>query len=438
MPSHVLPRVPPSTTGAAHAARYALSQIEVLLVLLLFGFLTGANGFRFSFNSAIPCALFATVLLGLRISNSDRPIVLSAFAWAISGTLVLWFLGAAASAVVHVSNETLLSLYSGYFVPLLIYASLVNRPITESQKQSILVAVAVGAMIPWSWGIVAYLDNFGIPNLVDLFWNRYDVSRMEAYHRVAFGNTSHMALYISISLPPLLVMAVSTTISAGARTVCQLASILALVNMLIIFSRAAFITLIVLLLFWIVACRSMRFLIIAGILLSLLALSLQDFQDISGLLIDRTIGVVGYDDVMDGSISERLDSIVAGWKLFVEYPIVGVGPGLTHTLNEWSIAHQINVQEASAIGICGLAATIAITVLIVLRSTAIALRRLRMETADLAIWSGVLGWAIYSIIGGGLQNLGLLIPWAGLLYGFLALTAFHQDYSVRLPSQLRR
>jgi O-antigen ligase len=399
----------------------SLSRIELALVLAIFGLLAGANGFRFSFNSAIPCGLLAVVLLALRLVVAREPIAMSPYSWAISGTLALWVLGAGTSTVVHLSDESLLNLYAGYLVPFLIFLSLVSRPISETHKCWILVAVALGAMIPWVSGLVAYMSSFGLPGMVDLFWNRYDVSRMTPYFRVAFGNTSHMALYIAIALPPMLVMAASAGISARARRLFAIASVLGMMNVLIIFSRGAILTLLLLLVFWLIAMRSFRLFAFAALLFAALAWALGDIEGIDALLRERALGIFGDDDSIDASVNERLQSVLVGWRLFAEHPLAGVGPGQTYILNEWSRAHQIIIEEGASIGIAGLVATSLLTVLVLARSARIASRGSAL--ADFALWSGVLGWIIYSFIAGALLHLGLLIPWAGLLYGFLALTS---------------
>jgi O-antigen ligase len=399
-----------------------LSRIELALMLLMFGLLAGANGFRFSFNSALPCGILAIVLIAIRLSRSDELPRMSAYAWTISAALALWFVGAFTSALVHLSNDTLLSLYAGYLVPLLIYSCIIGRRISQVDKQWIVVSVALGAMIPWISGIVAYLGAFGFPDQMEIFWNRYDQNRMGSYRRVAFGNTSHMALYIAVVLPPLLAMAASRITTLFPRIILVTSSMLGLLNMLMIFSRGAMLTLFLMLLFWIWLFRSMRLFALVATLVICAALALGNQDDIYSLLFERTLGALEGGEVTDGSIAERVDSIAVGWKLFAENPVFGVGPGQTYRINEWSIAHQLIIEEASSIGICGLVATTALSVVVLIRSGGIALRGLGTSTADVAIWSGVLGWILYTLVAGGLLHQGLLIPWAGLFYGFLALT----------------
>lgn len=409
-------------TSVRRSEGLPLSRIEFVVTLVMFGLLAGANGFHLSFNSAVPCGVLAITLFALRLSRGDALPHLSAYGWTVSAALGLWVLGAFASALFHISHTTLVSLYAGYLVPLLIYASLVGRRITEAHKRWIIVSLALGAAIPWFSGIIAYLNAFGFPELVELFWNRYDLNRMAPYHRVAFGNTSHMALYIAVALPPILVMAASKTTTVFLRAIMATASLLALVNMLMIFSRGAMLTMFLMLLFWIWVFRSVRVFALVAALVTCAALAVGSHDDIFALLFERTFGAFEGGEVSDGSIGERLDSITVGWKLFAEYPVLGVGPGQTYRVNEWSIAHQLILEQASSIGICGLVATTALSILVLIRSGRIALRGSATPTADLAIWSGVLGWILYTLVAGGLLHLGLLIPWAGLFYGFLALT----------------
>jgi O-antigen ligase len=409
------------TAVVRDSRRAPLRSFELVLIALMFGLLAAANGVSFSFNSAIPCGLLAIALLAWRVFTRDFPRRLTAYAWAISLVLATWFLGAAASTAVHLSQETLASLYAGYLIPLTIYLGLVNRELEASDKSIILAAVAAGSMLPCAWGIAAYFAAFGIPNPLDLFWNRYDLERMASYQRVAFGNTSHMALYIAMVLPPTLVMATSRTVRASARILFVVASLLAFANMLLIFSRGAMVTMVLLLAFWTIVFRSIRLVAVMVTMVSLFAVLVIDVGDISEVLFERTLGVVSDDDVVDPSVSGRLGSMAVGWRIFAENPFFGVGPGLTYRFNEWSIAHQLIVEEAASIGILGLLATLGLTLIVGIRCIQIIAYRPLITLVDMALWSGVLGWTIYTVLAGGLLHLGLLIPWAGLLYGFLAL-----------------
>jgi O-antigen ligase len=395
--------------------------VELSVILLIFALLTGANGFHILFNSAIPCGLLALCLLAWRTLSANELPKLRAYTWMVSLTLILWCVGAAVSAFLHISNETLLNLYAGYLAPLIIYGALVNKPVDDNDKQLMVVAAALGSCIPCTWAIVAYLNSFGLPAPLDLLWNRYDIPRMAAYQKIAFGNTSHMALYVAMLLPPFLVMAASRNIKPSHRIVFTLAALLSAINLLLIFSRAAMVTVLVLIAFWAIAFRSIRLIAVVSAIVLALPL-LAGFEDISQVLLERTVGIVTDEDVVDPSVEGRLGSIAVGWRLFMEHPFFGVGPGLTYKLNDWSIAHQLNIEEGASIGFIGLIATVFLALLILVRSASIAIQRSAMSKVDAALWSGVLGWTVYTLLAGGLLNLGLLIPWAGILYGFLALS----------------
>ncbi len=402
------------------------TRAEKGLAVLIFATLAGANGFRLAFNSAVPCALLALLLLGLRLSKATNILSLTRYGWVLTAILLSWVLGAVASAFWHFSSESLLNMFAGYLTPLLIFLSLVGMRFDQGDRRRVLVAVAVGALCPLLWGITAYYVSFGMPSAVDLFWNRYDLARMALYEKGAFGNTSHMGFYIAIALPPLLLMVANRELSVTARMLFGLASIFAICNALLVFSRGAIATLAAMVLFWVIALRSVRLLVFIVIASAMFGLALTSYPEVSDILAERTIDVVDDGGVTDPSVAGRIRSMITGWDLFLQNPIVGVGLGQSYRLNSSSIAHQFAIEEASSIGLAGLLATVMLTVVVLFRSAELALRR-PPEPEYFALWSGALGWITYGSIAGGLLNLGLLIPWAGFLYGFLALTAAHPE-----------
>lgn len=415
--SNTLPNDPGGNAGSRSSKR-----VEVALIVLLFGLLAGANGVRFSFNSAIPAVLLAATVLAYRVLSSRQATSMTWYGWTVSAVLTLWFLGAAASTVAHASNETILNFFAGYFVPLLIYACLVNRRLSEEHRVAILLATGIGALVPLTWGLIAYLHAFGLPSAADILWNRYDVSGMAPYYRVAFGNTSHMAHYLSVVTPVVLLMSASRGTPLIARYLFLLASAMALVNMLLIFSRATFLTCLLIFIFWIAAFRSLRLAGAIAVALAIALWNLPSFEDTAQIVSERTVGTLSGAEIADPSVDGRFNSMIVGWRIFAENPLLGVGPGMTYRFNDWSIAHQINVEEAAAIGAAGFISTALLAIIILGRSIAIAVVGRSMSATAMAVWSGVLGWILHAVIAGGLLHMGLLIAWGGLLYGFLALT----------------
>jgi hypothetical protein len=55
----------------------------------------------------------------------------------------------------------------------------------------------------------------------------------------------------------------------------------------------------------------------------------------------------------DESTSERQQAIQIGWNMFLENPVLGVGPGLTLLKHPITSSHQFNINQAAELGFIG-------------------------------------------------------------------------------------
>lgn len=171
------------------------------------------------------------------------------------------------------------------------------------------------------------------------------------------NNTFALALNMIL---PLLVGFALVEKRRAVRIVAAVAAALCLLCILFTFSRGGFVTLVVVgaLLVW----RSKRRLLVAG----LLALGLSGFlfftsDQMTQAYVERAESISDYES--DGSAQGRMNAWTTSWRVFLDYPLYGVGPNnLAAVYDRYSpapgrfrVAHNVVLQLLAE---CGLPAVL--------------------------------------------------------------------------------
>jgi len=137
---------------------------------------------------------------------------------------------------------------------------------------------------------------------------------------------------------------------------------------------------------------------------------LQTVADVPGLLSDRTVSQ------SDGAVRGRLTEMLAAWHVFLDHPLLGVGPGHFSTyysmdymqdpdiafrrINRPRHAHSLYLELAAETGLLGVAIFTAIVVLVLWRLASVRRRALVMRP-DLAPWAAGFWVAIVAYLAAG-------------------------------------
>ena len=144
-----------------------------------------------------------------------------------------------ASAIANPQVETMLAVLLRCVLPLMIYLALVGLSLRRRDVELLVLALAAGSSIMFLRGLLAFYAEFGFPDLETLLWARYDKVRISGYSEATLGNVTHMGLYISLVLPPLVLAVASGMVGGAVRAVTVVAIGLTVVNLVICGSRAA-------------------------------------------------------------------------------------------------------------------------------------------------------------------------------------------------------
>lgn len=310
---------------------------------------------------------------------------------------------------------------AGYLVPLVLYFSIIGIRPDRRETDLLLVALAVGTLIPMLHGSIVYLREWGIPGLDDLFWSRYDVERMATYRDVTFGSTGQTSTLLALVVPPLLCRLFDPAPARLVRTVIAGALLVCVFNVLIVHSRAVIVVLLLQAMAIAWFYQRMWFLLSAGAVLGLVTYWLATGFDYEAVATYYG-GAALADPAEDASIHARLESIKIGWDMMADHPFAGVGPGLSHLHNPYHIAHQLHVAQGSEVGVFGAFAITGISA-VTLGHFVMHLARRSLASSSIGFtWlSGASSWVLAGTIAGAHLNSGLVSAWVGLFVCFVAL-----------------
>jgi hypothetical protein len=338
--------------------------VIVMILVTAWIFLAPIGNGRPIFNSSVimtfPLVLF---LLPLRyaagypighLKGSSVLLLLSFSCWAFAAL----FSAIASEQGFQVAG---LNFLSGFLIPLLVFASFLNLPISERFEKLIWAGLSLGVIVVFGRATLAYYASWGIPSAVELLTSRYNLEKMGPYMDVTYGNTGSTAEILVLVSPGLALMALSAGSKGAWRLLYGAATILCIINFLIVQSRAAFLVAFLILVYTMLAARVRIYkivLFLSGLATAILVPFLSDLSQ----LLTRFGDAIFLRAAADNAISERVESIEIGWRLFVDNVFFGVGPNLSQAYNRHFNAHQVWVDQASELGVFGLLPLMVLTV----------------------------------------------------------------------------
>jgi O-Antigen ligase len=415
--------------GLASSSGYSRWVLAIALLLFV---LAGANGARVWWNSGPIALAIGLSLVGLRTMELRSRSLSLNLNWdeLFLFLIGLWALSALASAVFHASEAALIDALFGYLTPFIIGCATWRLNLTCRDHDLLIVALAVGAALPMGYGLIAYLSEWGIPSLQDLFWSKYDVERMESYRKATFGSTGRTAGLLVLVIPILFARVIGPPSTWRLRVILLVGMAVCFCNLLIVQSRTAFAATFVTLAF---AAWSFNRKWILVSVLSAAALGVYAMTQIEELenVTTHFSRALAFDAGADTSLSARAESIAIGLDIFAHNPYVGVGPGQSHFFNEHGIAHQIHVAQASELGMLGLVATVGLTIVVLGWYLSSVFANLAHRNPYRLIWlSGCAAWIIGATVANMPVSGSFLSTWVGLFacFGALALGGSEEDH----------
>lgn len=401
--------------------------LPVLLFWVIAGvvfLLTASNGEPHRISSGYYIALVAPGLILVRgagrllraaESPPNRPIFYA---------LLLFAAANLASTIVTPNEETIYALIERCILPLLVYFSMVGLVFSQRDVIALIVAIALGALVMFARGLLAYHAEFGIPDLETILWSRYNVARIGGFERATVGNVTHMGSYVVMTLPILIIALVTMVRSNALTSLMSLTIAAGLFNLLIAGSRAGMIVMALMIVAITFSLASRRTLVLIGSVVVLLGAATFTLATAAGnsKLLDRFAPEAT--GKTDGSISERLDSMIIGWNVFLDNVMFGVGPEMSPYYNIYSIPHQSILHLLSELGLLGGLAFVWLNLVILyaFRNAIIAAAAPDGSSFRLLWLIGPAGWLIVGLVSGIHFNMSMALVWVGMAHAMLALS----------------
>ncbi len=408
--------------GQPPAANDALALAAAALSLALL------NGHPYWLSNAIVCALAAAAVLVTRLASAPSVHTSSRSVDLVGLLLSALTVVATVSTAVNLTALTAINLVLGYVIPLALYLAACKARLSRTGAQWIVVALAAGLAMRFGTGLVAYTENFGVPdNVVGVFFMRDEV-QASGYVKATFGNTSNTAALIAVTLPVLLAALTLPKLGLPHRLLIVVAVGLLLTNAVITGSRGVLAFSALVFLAVLVFYTSWRATLAWGFALSGLAawLGTAVLVDLD-LLIDHFM----FAGPSDSSAIERADSIVVGLETIRNHPL-GVGPNRSAEVNDFSVPHQLALNQASDIGFIaiGLWAVICVAVLVRAASDAMAYRRRGVQPSAVFSLAAAV-WVLYGMTLNIATTSGTCISWIGL---FALYAGLGNNPTLRTPA----
>jgi probable O-glycosylation ligase (exosortase A-associated) len=225
----------------------------------------------------------------------------------------------------------------------LVYLTLVNLVTTERRLLLACMALIIGSLFT-SRGVIS--------------WHHAGVDLVEGYRARwvgVYADPNRMSMSVSIVVPLAVAFFLRRQSPWLVRLTCGLAAVLALMAMVLSYSRGGFLGLVVSAVTWVLLERRMRrTLVVVAVAVAMLVLSPQSFWS-------RTRSVGNYQE--DASAMSRVEAWTVASRVSQQHPLLGVGagtfpyawrlygpPGSTQVY----AAHNIFLQVISDLGFVGL------------------------------------------------------------------------------------
>lgn len=393
------------------------------ITILLF-ILTASNGEPHRISSGYFVVLIAPLVILVRGAGPILKAAESGVNRPVFYALLLFAAGNLVSTIVTPNEDTIYGLIERCLLPLLVYLSMVGLALRPQDQRRLVMAIALGALILFVRGLVAYHAEFGIPDEQTILWSRYDTVRIAGFERATVGNVTHMGSYVVLTLPMLTMALVTLSIGRIGKSILILTIALGVANVIVAGSRAGMIVLLLMsamIAYRYASRKALLWLGAAGACVLALLLALEAGASDPKLLERFAPAAAGHSD---GSVDERLQSMIVGWHVFLDNPLFGVGPAMSEYHNIFSIPHQSILHQLSELGLVGGAAFVWLNVVILATFGRAVLSGSMTQAASLRLmWLiGPAGWLFVGLTAGIVFNMSLALIWVGIAHAMLALS----------------
>lgn len=401
-----------------------VGQPTVYVLAGLMFALAGANASPAWWSSGVVALILVPLALAGR--GASRAVE-AAFSPKSAGVTIVFIVIMIVSVLSAAASPTMEAVRSTLFrsvLPFLVYLSFVGIELDRRGVNVILMGLAGGAAVMFARGAIAYVQEWGIPDLQTVMWARFDVKRMKSYQDATVGNVSQMGSYAVLVIAPLVLAGVRWHVSWFMRVVVLGVIALGVANIIFCGARTAIVVLLVIGGVAVVSTGVRRSLLFASIGVGLAIVTAPAWMPfLSDVDIMERFAPSLVAGGIDNSAEERLASILIGIDVFWSNPLFGVGPGNSPDHNIYFIPHMSFVHVASELGIFGVLAFAMLNAIVFFRTlSALWLASVNPAAAYRLIWLvGPSMWLLYGFSGIPFSMSHALL-WVGLSHAMLGLS----------------
>lgn len=346
-------------------------------------------------------------------------------------SMFCWLLGASLSAICHAGSPLVVITYCAVFLgSAAIYMALDGIAVTPRELEIGVGGLVVASMVPILRGLHVFWEiwgwnSWGMEDLQIMINAYLDRFKMLSYEDVTYGNTGNTAVFIVLVAPLFLWISVDRNRSFFIRLLCAATLPPLAVTVLVLQTRAAFITLFL-------ACALIfgfklglrRYFLFAGACALILWMLIAYVPDITDTISGRLQPVVTLDASQDSSVRGRSDAIIEGIAIGRQHWLLGIGPGAGLQVHSQTSAHQLFVQQFMETGVLGMMGSL----FLVLGAFWMFLKTLKRGKDDenndirFTLLIGPISYFIYGVLANDTFNIGFANVWAILVASMLALT----------------
>lgn len=339
--------------------------------------------------------------------------------------LCCWAVAATLSAVQNSQTPEVILTYIAVFLSggaMLVALSRVT--LTPDDMITAIVGLAAGSLFPLIGGLVAFVGEWGIPDVATAISAWQSTARMYTYEMATFGNRGNTAGFLLIVTPALLALVFDRRTATAIRLFCAATLVLIGLNLMVLQVRAAFVALFFsLVAIWIFKRGMSRLPVLAAALGIAIMLLLKYEPDAGLAMTERLVRAITMNVVEDTSVEGRMAAIREGARLASENWVLGIGPGGALTKHSFESAHQFQVQQAMETGLLGFLGVMVLCTGVVISLARTMARGRADETNDVrfTLLIGPATFLVYAMIANAALNNASVNTWTVLLASMLAL-----------------
>ena len=358
-------------------------------------------------------------MLIYRLENKEKIFYqISTYSLTLLVIVFIFFLAGSLSVFANYNTpNVVIQYFSSILSTFLLTLVFVNLKLNSQLIRFIFIAFACGSSFPLILGLYAYYQAWGIPHIDEIIFTHFNLAKMTEYGIQTFGNADNTAIFFGMAGVLFFGCLLNKNIVGLKKVIFGLCFLLAVLHLFILEIRTSIVCFFVVTL--ILSYIKDRKIFIAYILvvIGIFFIAYLFAPKFSLMFYNRmTLALTWTSQGSSQSATERINAMHIGWNIFMNHFILGVGPGGSKFFNQYSTAHQFNIQQGAELGVIGFISSILLCCVGIWRFFTLATRyyRLKQNYEKVILCSSAAFYFIYAIIANTPLANGVVNTWISL------------------------